>query len=131
MSRAEAGSDAHPQSRGVRILVVEDEPLIRFGIAEALRDLGASVVEAASADEAWQFLLTDSVDVVFTDHRMPGSLLGNQLALRIRRQFPAIKVVLTSAFLDDRDWAAPTLPKPYDVAKTAAALIKLAEENGG
>ena len=39
-----------------RILVVEDEALIRFAMAGALRDLGASVVEAASADEAWQYL---------------------------------------------------------------------------
>jgi CheY-like chemotaxis protein len=52
-----------PQSRverprlGVpRILVVEDEALIRFAIAEALRELGVSVMEAASADEAWQYL---------------------------------------------------------------------------
>jgi CheY-like chemotaxis protein len=63
-----------------RILVVEDEALIRFDMAEALRGLGVSVVEAASADEAWQYL-TDggSVDLVFTDHRMPGSMTGGQL----------------------------------------------------
>jgi CheY-like chemotaxis protein len=74
-----------PQSRveiaarpGVpRILVVEDEALIRFVIADALRELGASVVEAASADEAWQYLTAGgSVDLVFTDHRMPGSMTG-------------------------------------------------------
>jgi two-component system, response regulator PdtaR len=46
------------QSERARILVVEDEALIRFAIAEALRELGASVVEAASADEAWQYLTT-------------------------------------------------------------------------
>jgi CheY-like chemotaxis protein len=42
-----------PQAQRVRILVVEDEPLIRFGMSEALRDLGVAVVEASSADEAW------------------------------------------------------------------------------
>ena len=36
--------------------MVEDEALIRFAMAEALRELGVSVVEAASADEAWQYL---------------------------------------------------------------------------
>jgi CheY-like chemotaxis protein len=61
------------QSERVRILVVEDEALIRFAIAEALRELGVSVVEAASADEAWQYLTAGgSVDLVFTDHRMRG-----------------------------------------------------------
>ena len=128
MSPSEADRD--PQIEGVRILVVEDEPLIRFGIAETLRDFGASVIEAASADEAWQYLASGaSVNVVFTDHRMPGSISGSKLASRIRRQYPAVKVVLTSAFLDDREWAAPVLAKPYDVAKTAAALISLARKD--
>src|SRR5580692_10518860 len=98
-----------PQSRveiaprpGVpRILVVEDEALIRFAIAEALRELGVSVVEAASADEAWQYLTAGgSVDLVFTDHRMPGSMSGARLAARIRTQY-RIAVVVTSAFFDD------------------------------
>ena len=54
-----------------RILLVEDEPLIRFAMAEALRELGVSVVEAASADEAWQYLTAGAADLVFTDHQMP------------------------------------------------------------
>jgi CheY-like chemotaxis protein len=91
-----------PQSRverprlGVpRILVVEDEALIRFAIAEALRELGVSVVEAASADEAWQSLTAGgSVDLVFTDHRMPGCLTGGQLATRIRLQYPSVVVIV-------------------------------------
>ena len=103
---AMAGSSRMPQSevestsRSVppRILVVEDEALIRFAMAEALRDLGASVVEAASADEAWQYLTAGgSVDLVFTDYRMPGSMTGGQLATRIRREYPSLVVIVTSA----------------------------------
>jgi CheY-like chemotaxis protein len=116
----------------IQILVVEDEPLIRFGIAEALRDLGASVIEASTADEAWDYLASGAfVNVVFTDHRMPGSMSGSQLAFRIGRQYPAVKIVLTSAFLDDRAWKAPIVPKPYDIVKTAAALVSLALQSEG
>ena len=72
-----SGIEMAPQPAHARILVVEDEPLIRFVIAEALRELGVSVVEAASADEAWQYLTAvGSADLVFTDHRMPGSMTG-------------------------------------------------------
>jgi CheY-like chemotaxis protein len=115
------------QSVPPRILVVEDEVLIRFDIAEALRGLGVSVVEAASADEAWQYLTAGgSVDVVFTDHRMPGSMTGGQLATRIRRQYPSLVVIVTSAYFDDRGWSEPIVPKPYDPFETATALAERA-----
>jgi CheY-like chemotaxis protein len=113
---AMAGSSRMPQSevestsRSVppRILVVEDEALIRFAMAEALRDLGASVVEAASADEAWQYLTAGgSVDLVFTDYRMPGSMTGGQLATRIRREYPSLVVIVTSGYFDDPTWSEP------------------------
>jgi len=131
MSPSEAESEPRPQPQGARILVVEDEPLIRFGIAEALRDLGASVVEASTADEAWDYLASGAlVNVVFTDHRMPGSMSGSQLASRIRQEYPAVEIVLTSAVFDDREWTVPILAKPYDIARTAAALISLALKGG-
>ncbi|MDR3463800.1 MAG: response regulator [Beijerinckiaceae bacterium] len=121
--------EATPQSVSARILVVEDDPLIRFSIAEALRDLGVTVAEAASADEAWQYLTTGgSVDLVFTDHRMPGSMTGAQLAARIRQHDPALGVVVTSANFDDRGWSEPVLRKPYDLFKTATTLVGRAVE---
>jgi CheY-like chemotaxis protein len=52
-------AEMEPQTASARILVVEDEPLIRFAMAEALREIGISVIEAASADEAWQYLAAD------------------------------------------------------------------------
>ena len=115
------------QSLSARILVVEDEPLIRFAMAEALRELGVSVVEAASADEAWQYLTAGgSVDLVFTDNRMPGSMTGAQLAVRVRRQFPGLIVIVTSAYFDDREWSEPVLTKPYHLFETAADLAERA-----
>ena len=128
-----------PQSRveiaprpGVpRILVVEDEPLIRFAIAEALRELGVSVVEAASAEEAWRYLMSgESVDLVFTDHRMPGSMTGAQLAIRIRREYPSLVVIVTSGYFDDRGWSEPIVPKPYNPFETATDLAERARNRG-
>jgi CheY-like chemotaxis protein len=116
-----------PGSEPSRILVVEDEALIRFDIAEALRGLGVSVVEAASADEAWRYLSAGgSVDLVFTDHRMPGSMTGGQLATRIRRQYPSLVVIVTSAYFDDGGWSEPVVPKPYNPFETATALAERA-----
>jgi two-component system, response regulator PdtaR len=123
----QCGVESARQPVSARILVVEDEPLIRFAMAEALRELGVSVVEAASADEAWQYLTAGgSVDLVFTDHRMPGSMTGGQLATRIRRQYPSLVVIVTSAYFDDRGWSEPVVPKPYNPFETATALAERA-----
>jgi CheY-like chemotaxis protein len=117
-------AEMEPQVAPARILVVEDEVFIRFAIADALRDIGASVVEAASADEAWQYLTAGGlVDLVFTDNRMPGSMRGAQLAARVTRQF-GIAVVVTSAFFHEMEWSGPFIPKPYNLFETATALAK-------
>jgi CheY-like chemotaxis protein len=119
--------EAASREASARILVVEDEPVVRFIMAEALRDLGATVVEAASADEAWQYLASGgAVDLVFTDHRMPGTISGGQLAALIRQRYPSLSVVVASAYFDKLEWSEPVIIKPYDLYKTAARLIERA-----
>ena len=116
-----------PQPAPIRILVVEDEALIRHDIAEALHSLGVCVIEAATADEAWDYLRSDgSVDLVFTDHRMPGSMTGAELAARIRAHYPHLQVVVTSAYFDAAGRSETIVPKPYRVAAIAAALAERA-----
>ncbi len=119
-----------PGSGPIRILIVEDDALIRFAMAEALRDLGVCVIEAATADEAWDFLAADNrVDLVFTDHRMPGSMTGAQLAGRIAASVPACTVVVASADIEPGAWTEPIVRKPYDLFDTANMLLELAQEN--
>ncbi|HWG07150.1 MAG TPA: response regulator [Beijerinckiaceae bacterium] len=125
MPYSDAGAELHP--RPIRILVVEDEVLIRHDIAEALRALGASVVEAATGDEAWDYLRTyGQVDLLFTDYRMPGSMNGGQLASYARTHYPDLQVVLTSGHFLSADRSEPVLRKPYPVNETAAALFERA-----
>ena len=124
--------EAAPQAAHAQILVVEDEPLLRFAIAEALRDEGACVIEAATADEAWRYLAGgEPVDLIFTDHRMPGSMTGAQLASRVRRQYPSVEVVVTSGAFDGSEWTEPIKKKPYLLAKTASELMQLAMAKKG
>jgi CheY-like chemotaxis protein len=119
-----------PDARSIRILIVEDDALIRFAMAEALRDLGVCVIEAANADEAWDYLAADGrVDLVFTDHRMPGSMTGAQLAGRVRASDPARKVVVASADIEAGAWPEPIVRKPYDLFDTANMLVELARAN--
>ena len=79
------------------VLVVEDDILIRMMVSESLRHAGCEVVEAASADEALEVLAASGgADVLVTDVKMPGSVDGLELASRVRKALPGLKVVITS-----------------------------------
>lgn len=83
----------------LRVLVVEDEALIRWSIAETLAEHGHTVVEASSAATAVQVLhdAPQPIDVVLLDLRLPDSSdLG--LLARIRRLRPESAVVMMTAY---------------------------------
>src|SRR3546814_16248489 len=66
-----------------RVLVAEDDTLVRIAIAVALRDAGFRVMEAASADEALAYPeAAERAVLVFSDMLMPGSPAGYRLARR-------------------------------------------------
>ena len=82
------------------VLVVEDELLVRMMLSDELRDAGYDVLEAYNADEALEVLhSTARVDLIASDVRMPGSMDGLGLLKEIKRSFPAIPVIITSAHL--------------------------------
>lgn len=82
---------------GTRVLLVEDESLIRLVIAEILRDEGFDVMEARNGDEAASVLdQVDSFDVLFTDVQMPGKFDGIDVAVYARGRDPMIPVLVVS-----------------------------------
>jgi CheY-like chemotaxis protein len=72
------------------ILIVEDEVLMRLVLADYLRSCGYRVVEANTADEAVTILskTDETVDIVFSDVQMPGTMDGFALARWLRREHP-------------------------------------------
>lgn len=85
--------------RSLRVLVVEDEALLRWSLAEILRLRGHTVIEAVSASTAREAINGEPtpIDVVFLDYRLPDS---NDLRLleEIRRNLPGCAVVLMTAY---------------------------------
>jgi CheY-like chemotaxis protein len=99
---------------------VEDEVIVRMGLAEQLRNAGYVVLEASNADEALDLLRNSRVQVVLSDIRMPGSLDGVELARAIRAQHPEIKIMLASgqSFSASHWWDHDGFfPKPYDARR--------------
>ena len=115
------GSGLRPKNSAQRlstILVVEDDILIRMAAADHLRDAGYRVLEAAAAEEARTLLrAAEPIELVVSDINMPG-MDGVTLAKWIAKEFPDVKVVLTSG--DQRNASAASgvahyLEKPYDL----------------
>lgn len=97
--------DAHnvPHGEAARrtILLVEDEFLIRMAAADALRESGFVVMEAASAEEALALVASGlQPDALFTDIRMGGLRDGLDLAEGLRTQLPRLLVIIASGHAD-------------------------------
>jgi CheY-like chemotaxis protein len=113
---------------GAVVLVVEDELLIRAVAVDALEEAGFVTLEAGDADEAIRLLETyPDIRLVFTDIHMPGSMDGAKLADAVRKRWPPVRVIVTSArpkpaLID----VAVFLPKPYalsDLQKHVGAAL--------
>lgn len=90
------------------VLVVEDEGLVRLMAVDMLEDEGFTVIEAATADEAWTILeARDDIAILFTDVEMPGSMNGLDLAGRVAARWPHIRLVITSGRVRLSNQAVP------------------------
>jgi PAS domain S-box-containing protein len=104
-----------------RILVVEDDGLVRDYVMTQLHSLGYRALPAANAAEALAIVDSDdAVDLLFTDVIMPGGMNGRQLADEVRRRRPRLRVLFTSGYTENAiihhgrlDSGVLLLAKPY------------------
>lgn len=85
-----------------RVLVVEDEEIVRSLARRLLQKQGYEVVEAVDGNEAWQLCETKnlSFDLVLTDVVMPG-MSGPRLIDKLRASRPDVKVIYMSGYVDE------------------------------
>ncbi len=81
----------------MKVLVVEDEALIRLGIVDLLEEEGFDAYEAANSPEAIKVLERHSdISLVVTDVDMPGGMDGLKLAHFVRQKWPPIQLIVIS-----------------------------------
>ena len=91
-----------------KVLVVEDEMVLRMRAADIVEDAGFMPVEAVNADEAIAILESRSdIAVLFTDIQMPGSMDGLKLAHAVHSRWPDIKIILVSGQVKPSDAERP------------------------
>jgi two-component sensor histidine kinase/CheY-like chemotaxis protein len=110
-----------------KVLVVEDEMVLRMRAADIVEDAGFTAVEAVNADEAMAILESRSdIAVLFTDIQMPGSMDGLKLAHAVHSRWPDIKILLVSGQLKPSEAERPAdsrfFGKPLGVEQMIAEL---------
>lgn len=124
---AQFGSSGH----SCRVMVVDDDPLVVASTAAMLEDVGHVVVEALSGSRALDMLrLGTNVDVVLTDHAMPG-MTGAELARRIKQNWPNLPVILATGYAElpnGEDPGLPRLSKPFLQEELTSQIAKVISE---
>ncbi|MDB5727859.1 MAG: hypothetical protein JWQ00_1064, partial [Noviherbaspirillum sp.] len=114
-----------PQSRKLRILVVEDNADAQEMACEMLALLGHEAEGVSTPAEALALLSQHRFDVLMTDYKLPG-MNGVALAELARRDNPALNIVFASGYGEimksSQSLDAVILQKPYDVGQLRRAV---------
>jgi two-component system cell cycle sensor histidine kinase/response regulator CckA len=120
------------------ILLVEDEPAVRWLAKVALQKRGYRALEAVSAEEAisvWDRHQT-RIKLLLTDLVLPGEMNGPELARRLCQEKPSLKVIYTSGYSSqtsaqvfDLSSSIHFLPKPYAPAALVDAIRRALAES--
>ena len=110
----------------LKILVVEDEPEVRFITGSMVRELGHTVVEVGNAEDALALLHTTPIDVLVADIGLPG-MSGDVFAAHARGVQAALGIVFatggaTVQGVPNDATNTVLLRKPYDIAALEHAL---------
>ena len=111
-----------------RVLLVDDDAMVRFTTADMLTYLGHTVTEAGDATEALRLLSEQAFDVIVTDISLP-DLSGDELAMRALALQPGLRVIFATgydALPEDSDHqalaGAMLLRKPYNKERIEEAM---------
>jgi len=123
-------------AHGERILLVEDDELVRAHAVQLLTSLGYGVTAATNGPEALELLRQDvPCDLLFTDVIMPGGMTGPRLAEAARALRPGLPVLYTSGYTENAiihhgrvDPGINLLHKPYRKPELAAKLRAVLDE---
>lgn len=117
--------------KSLRILIADDEPMVREVIQMYLTEDNHIVESAANGMEALQKFLAGEFDIVLTDRSMP-ELNGDELAVAVKQHRPGVPVILLTGFgeLMNAEGERPAgvdviISKPFTLDTLRAALVNV------
>lgn len=132
-SKPDPAAVTQERERSLQVLVIDDEPMVRDLVAQALELDGHKTQTASKGDEGLRRFLEGVFDLVVTDMAMPG-MNGDQVAKLLKQSSPHTPVILLTGFgefLEKKDlpFVDVVLPKPVDLhglRKAVASAVSLA-----
>ena len=127
-TRINATMGASASSRSLKILAVDDDELVLFNTVAMLEDLGHTVIQASSGEEALQALArAGMLDLLITDHAMP-KVTGVQLARRVAAERPGLPIILATGYAElppGEGAGLARLDKPFGQAQLSEAIERV------
>ena len=128
-------------NNGARVLVADDEAVMRDSCHQSLEKMGLSVSEAENGDAALEMIAKTSFDLLILDLKMPGTG-GMDVLKRVKRDNPTMPVVVITGYATVesaveamKQGADDFLPKPFTpdslrlIVRRALSHTRLAKEN--
>ncbi|MEI7904451.1 MAG: PAS domain S-box protein [Candidatus Firestonebacteria bacterium] len=121
---------------GEKILIVEDEEILRNMLVRILKQNKYTVLQAESGAEALRLFGKEKsgIDLLFSDSVMPG-MKGLELAKKLKSLNPDMKVIVSSGYLDDKSDVGEIekagyefLAKPYDLKDLFAKIARVLQK---
>ena len=116
---------------GAHVLVVDDEKLIRWSMAQALEKAGYVVTQAANAAEALARVEEETPDLVLLDHKLPDRT-GTQILPDLRRLSPQLPVIMVTAHASIpgaveafKGGVCDYIGKPFELAEMVQSVARV------
>ncbi len=128
-ARVALAQTATPETRSLRILAVDDDPIILLNTVATLADMGHHVLQAGSGEQALAILRENEVDLLLTDYAMP-KMSGGELVELALQANSDLRVIVASGYADlphGKSLEVPRLSKPFTDKQLAEAIAEASD----
>lgn len=132
--KAQAAPAGSPVTPALRIVSVDDDPLVAFNTLAMLEELGHTAFSASSGAEALGLIKEQGdIDLLITDQAMPG-MTGADLAEAVRRDWPDLPIIIATGYAELPEGPAqamPRLAKPFfeqDLADAIGGVVRSSQK---
>jgi hypothetical protein len=115
---------------GQTVLVIDDEPLVRMLVVDALEELGYTAIEANDGPSGMKIVQSDApIDLLITDVGLPNGMNGRQVADAARQLRPDLKVLFITGYAEnavlnhgDLDHGMQVMTKPFEMTELSRRI---------
>jgi len=132
--RKESGMDLFERLQGMKVLLVEDEPLIRDSLRRFFANENCAIMAVETGEDALEIVKGNGCDIIIADYRLPG-MDGLEFLKRAQRLNARFKKILLTAYMTEaviaeafRLGVHEFIEKPFSTEDLEEALVRILEK---